>query len=428
MKKMLQSALARSIGFIPQGVATLLISYVVIDRYGVDAFSSYAMIASVMLLIPLNGLGIGASVTQAVAAHGPTSDFSLRTGRTASRAMGVSMLFLIVVSLALGAWGLWPRLLGDAAGANSWTVVAMILFGLSFVPGLGPNVLLGAERNHVAILGQSAQAPIALLLVGLLVLADGDAALVIVVPAAALLGVNLLTMALSARLTGFPWGRILREVGSRRRYPGERIRSLSGPMMVTSLCVPIAFLCDRIILSHVSTTQAVAEYTLVIQIFAPVTGLIVAAAQPLWPMYTRARAQGGHGPRLGLVLGVFAAGTVATCAVLVVVADPVGRAVSGGEIELGLLLPVLTALVMCLQAVAYPLGMSLMDPAGARFVATCAVITLPANITVSVLLSRELGAPGPLISLLLVSTCVQVVPTALYARRRIRSGASVALS
>src|SRR3546814_635056 len=278
---MLYSGLARSIGFIPQGIAMLAISYLVIHHYGIEAFTGYALIASVMLLIPLNSLGVGASLTQSIAASGVGDEHAVRTGLTASRVLTVSTLFLAIVSTALGVAGVWPELLGDAAGANAFTAVALVIYAMSFVPGLGPSVLLGADRNHVAILGQSLQAPIALALVGVLILGDFSADWVIVVPALAAFLVNLVTMGLSARLPGFPCARVIARIPSRARFHGARIRSLSGPMLVTSLCLPIAFLGDRLILSHVPSPAAVADYTVVTTILAPGTGLLVAVAPTL---------------------------------------------------------------------------------------------------------------------------------------------------
>lgn len=427
MRTILYSGLARSIGFVPQGIATLAISYLIIRHYGLPAFTAYALIASVMLLIPLNNLGVGASVTQAIATNGVRDDLAERTALTASRVLTVSALGLAVTSIILGTVDLWPTLLGDASGSNLFTAAAIVVFAASFVPGLGQSALLGADRNHIAILSQSFQAPLALVMVGMLILVDAGPDTVIVVPALAVLLINIITMTLSMRLVRFPWLQVLARIPSRAKYPGAKIRALSGPMLITSLCVPIAFLSDRIVLSHVSTTSAVANYTVVIQIFAPVTGLIVAAAQPLWPMYTRARAQGERGPHLGKVLGAFVLGTVLVCGTLVLIADPIGRIIGGDEIRLGYFLPLLTALVMCLQAIAYPLAMSLMDPAGAKFVAICAVLTVPLNIGLSIILSIRMGAPGPLLALLIVSTFVQVIPTAIYARRRALSGVQVRL-
>lgn len=422
---MLMSGIARSVGFLPQGIATLLASHLIIKHYGLHAFDTYALIVSVMALIPLNNLGVGASITQAVAAHGPDDERATRAALTASRVLSVSALFLALVATVLGLLDLWPTLLGDQAGANGFTAAAVIVYAVSFVPGLAQSVLLAAGRNHVSLIVISFQAPLALLATVVLVEVDAAAQWVVVVPALAVLGVNLITMLLSERMVRFGWGRILREVPFRNRYPGARIRNLSGPMLVTSLCVPIAFTSDRIVLSHVSTTAAVANYSVGLQIFSPVMGLIVATAQPLWPMFTRARTQGERGPQMKFVFGGFIVGTAVVCAGLVVISNWIGTVIGGDHINLGYFLPTMFALVMVVLAVAYPLAMSMVDPAGARFAATCAVITVPTNISASIWLAGKYGAPGPLIALFAVSLVVQVIPSLIFVSRRERTGAVV---
>ena len=422
MKHLLLSGGARLLGLVPQAIATLIASRLILDHYGLHSFNTYALVIALMALIPLNNLGVGASVTQAVAAYGAADDRSARAALTASRVLSLSALGLAVVATGLGALDLWPDLLGDASGSNWATVLALVVFALTFVPGLAPSVMLGANRNHVAIVVGSFLAPVSLLVVIALIVGDLDARLVMVVPPLALLVINLVMMLVSSRLVGFPWRRVLSETPWRDRFPGARIRSLSGPMLITSLCVPITFCTDRIVLSHVSTEEAVANYSVVLQLCAPIIALIVAAAQPLWPMFTEARSRGEHGPRLGKVFLAFGAGTMVCGAALVLLADPIGHVIGGDRINLGYVLPAVAALVMVLLAIAYPLSMSLVDPAGARFVAICAVITLPTNILMSTWLSAELGAVGPLLSLLIVSTSVQVVPILIFSRRRERSG------
>ena len=225
-------------------------------------------------------------------------------------------------------------------------------------------------------------------------------------------------MLISSRLVVFPWLRILREIPWRARFPGARIRSLSGPMLVTSLCVPVTFASDRIVLSHVSTESAVADYSVVLQLSAPDhradRGDRAAAVADVHPGPHHGRARPEHEPDL---LGLRRC-TLVCSAALVALADPIGHVIGGDEINLGYFLPSMAALVMLLLALAYPLSMSLVDPAGARFVAVCAVLTLPTNIAMSVWLSAELGAPGPLISMLVVSTTVQLIPILIYSHRR----------
>jgi O-antigen/teichoic acid export membrane protein len=427
MSQVLLSGTMRIVGFVPQAVATLIASRLILTHYGVESFASYALVISLIAMIPLNNLGVGASVTQAIAAYGARDERSVRTTLTAARVLSGSSLVLVAGAVALGMTDLWPRLLGHSAGSNTFTALAVVIYGASFVPGLAQSVLLGANHNHISILVTSFLAPVSLVVIGVLIAFDLDARGVLLAPALALLVVNLVTMLVSARLVRFPWLRVVARIPGRRRHPGQRIRSLSGPMLITSLCVPTAFVSDRIVLSHVSTDSAVADYSVVLQLSAPIMALIVAASQPLWPMYTRARALGERGPNLRKVFLAFGTVTLVCCVGLVVLADPVGRLIGGDRIQLGYFLPTVAALVLLVIAIAYPLSMSVVDPAGARFVATCAVITVPANIAMSIWLSKSMGAPGPLVSLLVVSTTLQVIPILLFVRRRERSGKKIDL-
>jgi len=424
---MLQSALARMIGFVPQGVAILVATHLIVKHYGVDAFSSYALIVSVLMLIPLNNLGAGASVTQVVSAHGVDDDLSLRTATTSARVLTISGLALTVFSVAVALADLWPTLLGKSSGANGFVAAGIILYAISFVPGLGQNVLLATGRNHHAIALQVLNTVLGAAFVAVMVLTDLDQRWLVVVPSAAILIVNLIAMAMSQRMTHFPWATVLRRVPLRKEFPGARIRSLALPMMVISLSLPIAFLADRIVLSQVSTETQVSRYALVLQIFAPISGLVMATSQPLWPMFTRARAEGRRGPRLALVLGVFLGATLVANIVLIFIADPLGRLISGDKIALGYGLPMLAAGFTVVQAVAFPLTMSMVDPAGARLVAWGSAIAVPANLTLSVILAREWGASGPFVSALAVCIVVQMIPWLIFTVRRSRSGEAIAV-
>lgn len=425
MKTLIYSVLARVVGFVPQGVATLVTSHLIIKHYGIDAFSSYALIVSVLLLIPLSNLGAGASLTQAVAAHGVHDDQTIRTGVTAGRVLSVSGLSVSVIALILGLLDLWPTLLGGSSGANAFVAAAVIVYGLSFVPGLGPSVLLGTGHNHLAIAVQVFTSVLAALFVWGMHIGDLDSRLLVVIPALAVLLVNLVSMVVSQRVTGYPWHTVVARMPSRSRWPGTKIRSLALPMLINSLATPLAYLADRIVLSQVSDSVQLSRYALALQIFAPVTGLIVAAAQPLWPMFTKARVEGRSGPAMRVVLAGFLGGTLLISTTLVLISDWLGGVISGGDISLGYGLPALAAGVTILQALAFPIGMAMVDPVGARLVAFCAVLTVPLNLTLSVILAKAWGAPGPLTSMLIVGTSVQLIPWLIFSWKRARSGEKI---
>jgi hypothetical protein len=417
IRPVVQSAFARTVSFLPTAVATLLTSRLIIGHYGIAAFNSFALIVSLIALIPLNDLGVGAAVTSAFAQHGPRSRSAERVALTSARVLTVSTFAVIAVAIALAAANLWPTLLGNASGSNAYVAGALAVFALSFLPGLGQRILLGVDRNHVTVVVQSFFTPLILIASVGIILAGLSGSALMIVPPAALVVINLITLVMSIRVTRFEWLQVLRRLPDPHRYPGKSIRAISGPMLLITLSVPLALQSDRIVLSHVASRQAVANYSVVVQIFAPVAALIAASAQPLWPIYAKARSEGRAGPGLGRVLMLFCGAATVLCAFLVAISDPVGKLIGNGRIHLGWLLPAAAGLAVLTQAAAYPVAMKLMDPAGVRFVAVCTGLALPLNIALSIGLGTWIGAAGPLLATFAVGVFVQTIPALLFDRR-----------
>lgn len=419
MRSIALSAAARLLSFVPAALATFATSRLVISHFGIDAFDGFSLIIALIALIPLNDLGVGAAVTSAYAGDGPQSERGYRVTLTATRVLGLSSLVAAAGALAIAAFGAWPTLLGTASGPNGWTAAALVVFAVAFVPGLGPAMLLGIHRNHVTVYTQMLQAP--LILAGVLVtwwIGAGEGPLLLV-PAAALLVINWGTALLAGRATGISWTRLSHDVlAGRRRAPGASVRALAGPVLITSIATPIALQADRLVLSHVSTTAAVANYSVAVQIFAPALALIGAAASPLWPIWESARTSGRRGPSVGLVLLAFAGGATLLGAALAGIANPAAEIIGTGHLHLGVLLPVAGGLLVVESAVAWPIAMNMMDPAGARFTAVSSVIALPVNVALSVLLAQRYGAAGPLLATVVVVLVVQCMPGLLFIRRR----------
>lgn len=418
MNAVARSAVARIASLLPIAIATFLVSRLLIGHYDILVFDGYTLAASLIALVPLNNLGVGAAVTTEVVAGGVRDEHVQRVALTAARTVAVSALALAGTSLLLTTTGSWGRLLGQGSGPTALFGPAMVIYAVSFIPGISQSLLLGVNRNHVTILVQSLLAPLTLLAVAALVVLDVDGKYVILVPASMVAAVNLATAYVSARITGFPWLQLLRRLPWRRRYPGARIRAMSGPMLLINLSLPIALQSDRLVLSHFASPGALANFAVAVQVFAPVGAVITAAAQPLWPIYTAARNEGRRGPSMVRVIGAFCLGCFAVAAPLCALAAPIGHLIGGRHIELGVLLPVVAALAVIVQAISYPMAMAMMDPAGLRFVAACALVAVPLNIGLSVALARSIGAPGPLLASCIVGLAVQVLPGALYLRRR----------
>jgi O-antigen/teichoic acid export membrane protein len=414
MSAVARSAVARTLSFLPTAVATLVTSRLVIQKFGIESFDNFALILTLINLIPLNNLGVGAAVTSAYAAEGPDSDQSRRVTLTAARTLVVSTVGTAAIALGLSAIHAWPTLLGAASGPNAYSGLAMAIYALSFLPGLGTSMLLGVHRNHVTVIVQTLFTP--LILIGTVSIiffgASGNA--VMLVPPAAVAAVNVLTCIPATRATGISFWWILRAIPSRSRHPGASIRGMSGPVLLITLATPIALQSDRIVLSHVSTTQAVANYSVAMQIFGPALALIAATAQPLWPIYTAARAEGRPGPSLTKVLLMFCGGAALLGAVLALLSNPIAYFIGNHQIHMGVLLPLAGAFGVVTAAASYPVAMALMNPDGVRVISTLTLIALPLNIGLSVVFGAAWGAPGPLFASILVGIFVQTLPALLY--------------
>ncbi|HEY4376152.1 MAG TPA: hypothetical protein VGM93_03300, partial [Acidimicrobiales bacterium] len=330
---MASGLMARMFSFVPTAIGTLLVSRLVIEHFGIRAFNGFAIAESLIVLIPLNNLGVGAAITAAFASNDPRSADAERVTLTATRIMTVSALVLAAVSLAMAVAGLWSTVLGSAAYGGWFFGLGMAVYSAGFVPGLGDSMLLGVHRNHVTILVQSLIMPIAVALVVVLIAAHGDGRLVVVVPAASLALINVVTMIVATRLTHFRWRGVLAKLPRPHRHVGARIRGIAGPRLVNTVTVPLALASDLIVLSHFSTTGQVADYGICMQLFAPLTALVAAAAAPLWPIYIAAKAKGSTGPSVTRTALGFCGATAAICALLVPIAPFAGRIVSNGRVH-----------------------------------------------------------------------------------------------
>ncbi len=420
-RSVLQSAVARAASFVPIALATFGTSRLIIEHYGIPALDSFALVTSLILLIPLQDLGMGAAVTSAFAQRGPRDENSIAVMLTAMRVLSVSSLALATASAVVAVLDAWPTLLGSASGPNAYVGAAVCVYALTFLPGLGQRMLLGIERNHMVVIIQTLWNPLMLAGVAVLALTGVGPAWIVLVPSVSGLAVTLLTFWYAVRVTNFPLGTVLGRIPFRARFPGGSVWAISGPMVVLTLCVPVILQSDRIVLSHVSTKQVLANYTITMQIFAPVAALIAASALPLWPMWIKARARGERGPSVVRVVSVFCGAAGLICAVLVLGGNFLGHVIGGSRIHLGHALPAAAALAITMQAAALPVGMALRDPRGLRFVAACTALALPVNIGLAIGLTKLWGGPGPLVATFLVSLFVQTLPAAWFLCRRNRA-------
>jgi O-antigen/teichoic acid export membrane protein len=381
-------------------VAGLLAARVTVSTLGVNGYALFALVVGLAALNPIGDLGVGAAVTDAVARrHELGADGVQPVLRTSLRVLVVVSLSLAITAWIFAAMGWWTSLIGVPPSQEVEVAVATALtfFAVGLPLGLSSRVLLGAERNDIALAFQGGSGVLALLII--LVAAATHAQLWAYVgapsAAAALAAAAAWPMASSA--SGLSLPETVRSAARRARR-GGRVAHLAAPMVVITAALPIAYQSDRLLLSHLSNLGQVAIYSVGGQLYAPLFGLVGAAGMSLWPIFARRRAnqpvERHEIIRLTVVfglVGVLLAGT------MVAVGPWVAQFVSKGKIDVGFGVFACFGLLLVVQASWFPCGMLLTDRDGLRFQALTHVVMMAFNLAVSAVLAQRIGAAGPVI-------------------------------
>lgn len=388
---------------------------------GVESYALYTLVASLPGLISFSDLGSGAVLVNSIAvSDAPRQDRKIRAQlTTVGRIMVCFAGTGLILNALLYLTGLWPVILGTAGsipGADLAAFMSMTIFCLGIPFGIWQRVLLGLHKNHWIILIQAAQGPLNLLLVWLLVSfappsAGTFLALTSMVSGIVIAGVGF----------GFAFGaltpmlgRAVRDVPRFRRVPGVRVMHVGWPMLVQLVSAPLSVALLRYILAQSGTTHDVAEYGAVGQVFFAINGVVAAGGLALWPLFTRARARGTltRGPYA--IAALFAAGAAVICLLVWAVSPWLFGFITNGTIEVASTTVLAFGLMVVCQAALYPLGMFLMDEAGIRFQMIPVALMTLSTITLALLITPSLGAPGPVLANAVSVLVFQVVPFAFY--------------
>lgn len=413
MRDVIRSAVTRAVWYGPVAVATLLASNVVLSHYGVSGFVEYQVVLAVgLLLLGVSDLGVGAALTTAFATaeDEPSREHRTRVLRTCLRTVVAVAILVEVLNAAVALGGWWPGFVDAAPDSDGHLWLTFAVFGLCIPLGLGRSVLLGCGRNALAVALASSYPIFVLGLIFVCASRDADQRWILVTPAVALAVTQGLIFLASGRVGRISWRHAAREVFSRDRFPGTRIRDYALAMFLISATAAVTLNADRVVLSHVSTGEEVARFALAMQIFAPALGLATASVSPLWPLYERARAAGSQGPSVAWVLAGFGGGIALVCAPLVVIAPAAGDLISDGLVPISLSLALACAAATVVHAATAAVAMTRMDRAGLRFIGVACALSVPPNVGLSMVLGHAWGAVGPMVANIVVVTLMQGIP------------------
>ncbi|WP_415976065.1 lipopolysaccharide biosynthesis protein [Rhodococcus sp. 077-4] len=422
---LLRSAGARAITLPVSAVFSLLTSALILRNFGTDSFSQYTLVISIAAVLPFADLGVGAATVNAVSKSSSFREESVVSVTVASlRILIFSATVLSIVAVAITMISGWKVILGDSfeESAGLYALIGVLFFAASMPLGLGQRIAIGAGKNERQVLIQGLQPALVFLavLVATAVFNDGKTAIL------CFFGAYLLTTFLIAfdanRLTD---GLLVRATRLIFRFDKARnigIFQTALPMLAVMIGMPLVLQTHRMVLSHLSDAEAIAQYSLAAQMFLPVAAVVGAASVSLWPQFAkdRARDTGSRAPHPLKLSAIFAGASLILCSVGVLLAPMIAPLISGNKVDIspGLGLA-FTFFVVC-QSLQSPLGIYLTDISGLRYQSVCVVAVVLSAFVLCLLLTPSLGAAGPLVATGVSIFVFQVIPysTRIVLRRR----------
>ncbi len=421
-RKIASAAVAKVAVMAFAGLIGMFTSRLIITHFGVAAFGQYGLLTTLPSLLPFADLGIAAVVINAIAeSRHPQQDEAITaTITTAFRILLGSGLAIVAVAGVITLAQAWPVLLGRGGllpGAELIPFVCMAIFGLALPLSVGPRVLVGLGRNATQIATTAIAAPFNIVVVAALAATApmaGNYVAVIAFVSSAL--VSAVSLWLAGRILRPQIGMAARRIPFPRRYPGVKAAHLAWPMLAQMLALPIAMQTDRLLLSHLTQGDELAQYNLASQLFNVIIQTIAAAGVTLWPIFARARTRQELVSPTRPTLVFLSLGLLGGLA-MALVSPWLVAFVGGGKI--GLSQPLLWGYVVfaALQAAKYPAGMYMTDHRGLRFQVLPIVIMVPMNLGLSWWLIGIVGAGGPIIGSAISVLICQVVPNLHYVSR-----------
>lgn len=404
------------------GVLGIFTNRVIISSFGVDAYGQYGLLSTLPTLLPFADLGMAAVVINAASeTTDPRRDEDLRrTITTALRILLGSAAVIIGVATLLTLFGAWRTVLGAGGllpGADLVPLWCFAILAIGLPLSVGQRLLIGLGRTTTQIAASGITGPIMFL--GVLAFATfapakGNYLALLSYGASAL--VSLVCLLLAARLISPQVGEAIRQVPFRARYPGVRALHLAIPMLVQMMALPIAMQTDRLLLSHLTRGNELAQYNLASQLFNIVLQTIAAAGVTLWPVFAKARATRTVVSPMRPTVAFLALG--ATGAIAMAALSPFLVAfVTNGQFTLDPLLVGAFVIFIALQAAKYPAGMYMTDARGLRFQVRPILIMVPVNVALSWWLTTVVGAAGPVLGSAIGVLVFQVIPNLVYVQR-----------
>ncbi len=404
------------------GLLGIITSRLILTNFGVEAYANYGLLATLPQLLPFADLGIAAVVINAIAGSSDArrDEMVRRTITSALRILIVSGSVIALASAVLYVTDLWPVVLGQGLlddGGSFAAFLCLLIFGLVLPLGVGQRILVGLDKTNVQVGTQALSAPLILSFVGLAAaLALPVAAYLPVATYIASGAVSALCLGIAAHSLKGQLGAAIRDIPKLRRARGVPVFNLAWPMLIQMIALPLAMQTDRLLLSHLATVAALAEYNLAMQLFGIVIQTIAASGVALWPYFARARSQANVASPWA-PLAWFVTGGTLLAVTLGLLSGFLADLISDGRIQLDPLLVFCFVVFVALQSAKYPLGMYMTDERGLKFQVVPTLLMVPIGLGTSWALILLVGPAGAIAGSAIAVALCQVIPMTWYVRR-----------
>ena len=393
---------------------------------GPDGCRSWATVTSLAAFLIFADLGLGNSLLTAVARADGRQDAQAQS-KTVATGMwmltGAGFAFGVLAILANGLidWGQVLNLRDEIARTEAGS--AMLVLALCYAGSLPlsgvTQVRNGLQQGYINGVFVAAGNLLGLALVVLAVQARLGLPLVVL----AFMGAPLVSGLANAAALFWKHPNLTPSFRHVSAPMAAQLARSGGQFLILQLAMAAAFYSDTLIAASVIGPTAAAEYNVASTLFLAPMGLVAAGLAPLWPAYGEAMARGDTTwirltLRRSLIIALAISGP---CAVLVVLlADPILVLWIDKAVVPGTTLIVGMALWTVWRSVGTGMAMLLNGLHLLRVQVATAVVMAALNVTLSILLTMQIGVAGVIYGTVIAYTVATLIPLGIYLPRALR--------
>jgi O-antigen/teichoic acid export membrane protein len=402
----------------------------VIGHLGTEEYAFVALVVGLQFLLGFLDFGTSANVLESAGRYRARKDVAIlgRTVGAAWKTIIVGNLIILTGAAGLQLLGAWGPMLGFPERTSSAGLAVLIILAINTVVrplSLSTALVAGLGRPAIATWSQALTGLSSLGLVAILLSVDAPTPFISATPIAGQLVAYAVPFIISLKMVPRLLGATLH--GMWRRVRSDRkLRDLAVPMLLIQAIGPLNGQLDRLFLSHLSTVEALATYSLGAQLLASAMSFLTVLTPQLWAEFAELRVTGGA--RAAVARSIAYVKSLWGVAVLVgaafsVVSHQVSPWISDGRLHLSWAFCAVLGANLSLAAVNLVLGIGLTDRRSLRVQPVLLCVTTIINLVLTIILAGPLGALGPAVASL-AAALIHLPLIALLARRRLRDGAS----